>query len=145
MAYSRLWSLILFVCKTVCMYRVTHKELDCKDDTRYMTISSLIFGFCIQFSILMVYQIIKHRNYPVLAYKEPWNQENGLNNFRTIVFKVSIFKNFSIILSSHFNYHTLPVIPFNKKKLSLNFAIEISFVISSSFVMFEWRPGNQIN
>jgi len=65
------YSLILFVCKTVCMYRVTHKELDCKDDTKYMTISSLIFGFCIQFSILMVYQIIKHRNYPVLAYKEP--------------------------------------------------------------------------
>ena len=40
-----------------------------------MTISSLIFSFCIQLSCLIIF---KHRNKPVLAYKEPWMKENGL-------------------------------------------------------------------
>ena len=30
---------------------------------------------------------------PVLAYKEPWMQGNGLNEFRTIVYEVSSFEN----------------------------------------------------
>ena len=29
--------------------------------------------------------MIKQRNKPVFAYKEPWMQENGLNKFRTVV------------------------------------------------------------
>ena len=33
----------------------------------------------------------KHRNKPVLVYKEPWMQEKGLNKFRTIVSEVSFF------------------------------------------------------
>jgi len=35
--------------------------------------------------------MIKHRNKPVLADKEAWMQQNGLNNFRTIVSEVSSF------------------------------------------------------
>ena len=35
--------------------------------------------------------MIKHRNKTVLAYKEPWMQENGLNQFRTNVSEVSFF------------------------------------------------------
>ena len=35
--------------------------------------------------------MIKHRNKPVLADKEPWMQQNGLNNFLTIVSEVSSF------------------------------------------------------
>ena len=48
-----------------------------------MAVWSLVFGFWIRFSIVMVYWMIKHRIMPVLAYKdnkEPWMQENGLNN-----------------------------------------------------------------
>ena len=43
-----------------------------KDDTKLknMTIWSLIFGFCIQLSILMIFKMIKHRNKVVLAEKE---------------------------------------------------------------------------
>ena len=41
--------------------------------------------------IMMVYKVIKHRNEPVLDYKEPWMQEHGLNNFCTIVSEVSSF------------------------------------------------------
>ena len=33
----------------------------------------------------------RHRNKPVLFYKEFWMQENGLNNFRTILSEVSSF------------------------------------------------------
>ena len=36
-------------------------------------------------SILVVYEMIMHKNKPVLDYKEPWMQKNGLNKFRTIV------------------------------------------------------------
>ena len=32
--------------------------------------------------------MVKHRNKPVLAYTEPWKQENGPNNFRKIVSEV---------------------------------------------------------
>ena len=35
-----------------------------------MTISSLIFSFYIQLNILMVFEMIKHGNKPVLAFKE---------------------------------------------------------------------------
>ena len=56
-----------------------------------MTILGLVFGFCIQWSILVVYLIVKHRNKPVLIYKEPWMQENKLNKFRTIVSEVLSF------------------------------------------------------
>ena len=35
--------------------------------------------------------MIKHRNKAVLAYKEPWMQNNGLNKFRKIVSEVSSF------------------------------------------------------
>ena len=56
-----------------------------------MRIWSLIFGFCIQLSILMVSNWLSKRNKPVLASKEPWMQENGLNKFRTIVSEVTSF------------------------------------------------------
>ena len=35
--------------------------------------------------------MVKLRNTPVLSYKEPWMQENGLIKFRTIVYEVSFF------------------------------------------------------
>ena len=35
--------------------------------------------------------LIKHRNKPVLAYKEPWMQENVINKFRKIVSEDSTF------------------------------------------------------
>ena len=53
-----------------------------------MTYSSLIFGFFIQLSTLMVYLIIQHRNKPVSDCKELCKQENGLNHFRTVVSEV---------------------------------------------------------
>ena len=72
--------------------------LSTKDETvkttqnsKNMTIWSLIFCFCIQLSILMVFWKIKHRNKPVLAYKDPYMQEIGLNKFRTIFSEVSSF------------------------------------------------------
>ena len=40
-------------------------------------------------SMIMVYQMIKHRNKPVLAYKETWMQGNEQNKVRTIVYEVS--------------------------------------------------------
>ena len=40
-------------------------------------------------SMIMVYQMIKHRNKPVLAYKETWMQVNEQNKVRTIVYEVS--------------------------------------------------------
>ena len=54
-----------------------------------MTIWGLIFVFCVQWNNLMVSEMIKHRNKPILAYKETWMQESGLNKFRTIVSEVS--------------------------------------------------------
>ena len=41
----------------------------------------------------MFYEMIKHRNEPVLAYKESWKLMNELNKFRTIriVSEVSSF------------------------------------------------------
>ena len=35
--------------------------------------------------------MVKHRNKPVLAYKEPWKQETGLNKSPTIVPEVTFF------------------------------------------------------
>ena len=35
-----------------------------------MTIWSLIFGFCIQFCILMVYEMIKHMYYPIFCQQQ---------------------------------------------------------------------------
>ena len=70
---------------------LNYTELLTKDETvkttqnfRNMTIWRLIFGFCIKLSILMIHKMIKHRQKPMLAYKEPWMQENGLNKFLTI-------------------------------------------------------------
>ena len=37
------------------------------------------------------YKIDNHRNMPVLTYKEPWKQENGLYKFFTIVSEVFSF------------------------------------------------------
>ena len=65
--------------------------LHIQKSSKNMRIKSLIFGFCFQFSILMVYLMIKHRNKPVLVYKEPWMQENGINKFRKIVSEVSYY------------------------------------------------------
>ena len=39
----------------------------------------------------MVYGMIKHRYKPVLANKEPWMQENGLNKFHTITSEVASY------------------------------------------------------
>ena len=60
-------------------------------NSKNMTIWRLILGFCNQLSNFMVYWMIKHWNKPVLVYKEPYMQENGLNKFRTIVFEISSF------------------------------------------------------
>ena len=38
-----------------------------------------------------VYEMIKPRNKPDMAFKEPWMPENGLNEFRTIVPEASSF------------------------------------------------------
>ena len=57
-------------------------------NSKNVTIWSFIFVFCIQLNNLIVYLMVKHRNMPVLAYKEPWMQENGQNKFRTIVSEV---------------------------------------------------------
>ena len=72
--------------------------LSTKDETvkttqnyKNMTIWSLIFGFCIQLSIL-----IKHRNKPVLVYK-PWLQETRLIKFRTSIFEVSSLASNSVV------------------------------------------------
>ena len=54
-----------------------------------MTIWGLIFVFCVQWNNLMVSEMIKHRNKPILANKETWMLESGLNKFRTIVSEVS--------------------------------------------------------
>ena len=64
--------------------RDTQKGWDCKDDPKLknMTLSTLIFSFCIQLSFLIIF---KHRNKPVLAYSEPWMKENGLNKICTIL------------------------------------------------------------
>ena len=77
-------------------YRVTHSNTT--DETvkttqklKNIPIWSLFFGCCIQLNSLMVYKMIKHRNKTVLAYKAPWIQENGLNQFRTNVSEVSFF------------------------------------------------------
>ena len=51
-----------------------------------MTILSLIFGFCIQLKILIVYKMIKHGHKPVLA-----NKKRTTRKFRTIVSEVSSF------------------------------------------------------
>ena len=59
------------------------------ENSKDMTIWSLNFEVGIQLSILMVYLMIKHLNKPVLANKELWMQENGLNKIRTIVYEVS--------------------------------------------------------
>ena len=48
----------------------------------------------------MVYLVIKHRNKPVLAYKKPWMQGNGLNKFRTIVSEVSSFVGPPVVLDT---------------------------------------------
>ena len=47
-------------------------------NSKNMTILSLVFGFFIQLSNLMVYLMTNalHINKPVLAYKEPRMQEN---------------------------------------------------------------------
>ena len=59
-------------------------------NSKNMTIWCVIFDFCIQFCILMVYGMINHR-YTVLAEKEPWMQENWLYKFHSIVSEVSFF------------------------------------------------------
>ena len=69
-----------------------------------MTIWSLIFGFCIQSSILIVNQIIKHSNMPVLGYKKLGMKKNGLKKFRTIASEVSSFVGNPV---SHSPYSTL--------------------------------------
>lgn len=66
-------------------YRFTHKKtLKTTQNFRNMAIWTLVFGFCIQLSTLVVYWKINHRSMPVLDYKEPWIQENRCNKFRTI-------------------------------------------------------------
>ena len=42
-------------------------------------------------NIFIIISQIKHRNKPVMAYKEPWLQENELNKFFTVVSKVLSF------------------------------------------------------
>ena len=49
----------------------------------------LVHGFNIEFKWFTKWSSTEQK--PVLAYKEPWMQENGLNKFRTIVCKVSSF------------------------------------------------------
>ena len=77
--------------------KLHHTGLPTKDETvkatqnsKNMTIWCVIFDFCIQFCILMVYGMINHR-YTVLAEKEPWMQENWLYKFHSIVSEVSFF------------------------------------------------------
>ena len=57
-----------------------YTELPTRDETvkttqnsKNMTIYNLIFCFCVQLSILMVYKMFKRRNKPVLAYKRNLN------------------------------------------------------------------------
>ena len=47
--------------------------------------------------------MIQQRNKPVIAYKEPCVQENGLNKFRTIVFKVPVSKKLIDLKMRFFN------------------------------------------
>ena len=74
------------------IYRVTHKGWDCKDDPKLknMKILILIFDFCIQWCILMVYWMINRNNLD-LDNKELSIQGNGRSKFRTIFSEVSSF------------------------------------------------------
>ena len=56
----------IIICRVTCTKNETGKTTQ---KFRNMTIWSLIFDFCIQWSIFMVYKMIKHRNNPM------WNPE----------------------------------------------------------------------
>ena len=53
----------------------------------------------------MVYEIIHRRKKPVLAYKEPLIQQNGLNKLSTIVSEVSFFVGNSVHTKLKHNIH----------------------------------------
>ena len=53
----------------------------------------------------MVYEIIYRRKKPVLAYKEPLIQQNGLNKLSSIVSEVSFFVGYSIHTKLKHNIH----------------------------------------
>ena len=63
----------------ITMYRVTHKEWDCKDDQKLLKYDDLKLDFWFLHSIEF---------FDGLACKEPWIQGNGLNKLRTSVSEV---------------------------------------------------------
>ena len=54
-------------------------------NSEYMTSSSMIFGFCIQLSILMVYKMFKHRNKTVLSFWPINNPECKITDYTNSV------------------------------------------------------------
>ena len=68
-------------------YSIGIKDITFYSFQLWTFMKNIYTGLC----LMNVYEMIKPRNKPDMAFKEPWMPENGLNEFRTIVSEASSF------------------------------------------------------